>query len=61
MIGSPLLISGGVHVKLMQVLDALTTFGAPGGPASTKETRKKESESDYVIYLRGKLFKEKLN
>lgn len=37
MIGSPPSSSGGVHVKLMQVLEALTTFGAPGGPESTKE------------------------
>lgn len=35
MIGTPLSSSGGVQVKLMQVLEALTTVGAPGGPEST--------------------------
>lgn len=38
MIGTPLSSSGGVQVRLMHVLDALSTFGVPGGPESTKET-----------------------
>lgn len=37
MIGTPLSSSGGVQVKLMHVLEALTTLGAPGGPESTEE------------------------
>lgn len=38
MIGTPLSSSGGVQVRLMHVLDALSTFGVPGGPESTKKT-----------------------
>lgn len=36
MIGTPLSSSGGVQVRVMQVLEAFTTFGAPGGPESTE-------------------------
>lgn len=39
MIGTPLSSSGGVQVRLMHVLDALSTFGVPGGPESTKKNR----------------------
>lgn len=39
MIGTPLSSSGVVQVSLMHVLDALSNFGAPGGPESTQETR----------------------